>query len=126
METNLQTTLAQTLAQLADFFGTTTQAVLENAPYWLSKYGWYMSIKNCICGCIFATIILGIAIIVCWIAGNAELENGAISLWHKACKYLFIGGVIIIILGIMNSIIPCIIAPEINGLTLLIQAINNN
>lgn len=31
---------------LANFFGTTTEVIMQNLPIWLSKYGWFLCIQN--------------------------------------------------------------------------------
>lgn len=46
MNLSLEQTLASILQSLADFFGVTTQTIMENAPMWLAKYGWYVTIKD--------------------------------------------------------------------------------
>ena len=41
MDNVLQTALAEAVNSLANFFGTTTEAVMAHAPEFLAKYGWY-------------------------------------------------------------------------------------
>ena len=41
---SLEQTLNLILSALANFFGTTTQAIMANAPEWLAKYGWYVTL----------------------------------------------------------------------------------
>lgn len=46
MSLTLEQTLASILQSLANFFGVTTQTIMENAPMWLAKYGWYVTVKH--------------------------------------------------------------------------------
>lgn len=46
MSLTLEQTLASILQSLANFFGVTTQTIMENAPMWLAKYGWYVTVKD--------------------------------------------------------------------------------
>ena len=42
----LEQTLNMILSALANFFGTTTENIMANAPMWLAKYGWYSMLRN--------------------------------------------------------------------------------
>lgn len=64
MNLSLEQTLASILQSLADFFGVTTQTIMENAPMWLAKYGWYVTIKD-----LGSTIFMGGFISIALIGG---------------------------------------------------------
>lgn len=58
MELTLKTTLATILTQLANFFGMTTEVIMQNAPYWLAKYGAFMMMQNMIWAIVLAMFIV--------------------------------------------------------------------
>lgn len=115
MDVILQTTLANIFQQLADFFGMTTEAIMQNAPYWLAKYGWYSMISDIpdyVFGGIFLTIAVILIIMLIWVGMTLE---------QFPVKIAIIISVIILIFSIAMPIIQCAIAPEIYGLNALIN-----
>lgn len=121
-ESALSPTLEQTLnliiSALANFFGTTTQNIMANAPYWLSKYGWYVTLHNqlieWVFGGAFAGALLAACFLMIWSFTNHEVKTLQVAI---AIFLFFLG------LGAVVSIpiITCIIAPEIVGLEAVIK-----
>ena len=56
MNLMLEPVLANVVKTLADFFGTTTDAVMANAPAFLAKYGWFVKISEM--GWMYALVIV--------------------------------------------------------------------
>ena len=114
----LDQTLNMILSALANFFGTTTQNIMSNAPYWLSKYGWYVTLHNqlieWILGGAFAGALLAACFLMIWSCTNHEIKPLQVAI----TIFLFFLG-----LGVVVSIpiITCIIAPEIVGLEAAIK-----
>lgn len=116
MELTLQTTLATILTQLANFFGTTSDIIMQNTPYWLAKYGWFMMMQNMIGAIAIAIVLTGLLAIIYL---GFELRSK-----HPIRTFLII---FIILLIICCSICygQCAIAPEIYGLNNLIIQIKS-
>lgn len=122
METMITPTLDQVLAsvvqQLANFFGTTTTAIMDSMPEFLTIFAWYNTINKM--GWFIPVVIVTsifIAAFVWFISDGWEEEN-----LPKFLKVgLWIGiGISVFILG--KDIILCIICPEIvGGMALLEQ-----
>ena len=124
-ESALSPTLEQTLnlivSALTNFFGTTTEAILRNAPTWLVKYGWYVTLHNELVpyffGGMFAGIlIVGIFLFICEIA-DKEYSTGVIVV---ACLIF----IIVVAISVFIPIITCMIAPEIVGIEAAIKLIS--
>ena len=122
LETALTPTLEQTLnliiSSLANFFGTTTENVMANAPMWLAKYGWYVTLKKelieWLLGGAFVGAIIAIVFLFLWDANKHEIK----ALQIVIAFILFIIGMVVII---SIPIITCFIAPEIVGLEAVIK-----
>ena len=118
---NLEQTLNLILSALANFFGTTTQTIMANAPEWLIKYGWYVTLHTELVewmfGGLFTGAILVAGFLTIWGLSQHELKPLQIGI----CILLFFlsFGVIVSI-----PIITCMIAPEIVGLEAAIQLIS--
>lgn len=118
---SLEQTLNLILSALANFFGTTTQAIMANAPEWLAKYGWYVTLHDELVGQMFGGAFAG-----------TLLAGGFLAIWclsgHEV-KPLQIGICILLFFlsfGMVVSIpiITCMIAPEIVGLEAAIKLIS--
>ena len=118
---SLEQTLNLILSALANFFGTTTQAIMANAPEWLAKYGWYVTLHTELVewmfGGVFAGAVLVVGFLAIWCLSDHEVKPLQIGI----CIFLFFLG-----LGVLISIpiITCMIAPEIVGLEAAIKLIS--
>lgn len=122
MSLTLEQTLASILQSLANFFGVTTQTIMENAPMWLAKYGWYVTVKdlgfNIFGGAFIGIIIVGII----WFILYAMIEID-FKKWHLR---IFIPVLILsVIITVCVPIITCIIAPEYVGVEALFSLLQN-
>ena len=118
---SLEQTLNLILSALANFFGTTTQTIMANAPKWLAKYGWYVTLHNelvewMLSGA-FAGVLLAGGFLAIWCLSDREIKPLQIGI----CILLFFFG-----FGVAVSIpiITCMIAPEIVGLEAAIKLIS--
>jgi hypothetical protein len=115
----LEQTLNMILSALANFFGTTTENVMANAPIWLAKYGWYVTLKKelieWLLGGAFVGAIIAIVFIMLW-----TQEHEFKGLQIAISFILFIIGTAAIV---SIPIIACAIAPEIVGLEAAINLI---
>ena len=116
----LEQTLNMILSALANFFGTTTENVMANAPMWLAKYGWYITLKKelieWLLGGAFVGAIIAIVFLILWDANRHEIK----ALQIVIAFILFIVGTVAIV---SIPIIACAIAPEIVGLEAAINLI---
>lgn len=122
MSLTLEQTLASILQSLANFFGVTTQTIMENAPMWLAKYGWYVTVKdlgfNIFSGAFIGIIIVGIIWFILYVMIEADFEK-----WHL---YIFIFvPVLSVVITVCVPIITCIIAPEYVGVEALFSLLQN-
>ncbi len=118
----LEQTLNLILSALANFFGTTTQAIMEKAPEWLAKYGWYVTLHNELGGQLmlglFLGVVLGAIFLFIWnCVAEKEIKAGAIVI-------AFFIVLITLIAFAVVTILPCILAPEIVGLEAAIKLIS--
>jgi hypothetical protein len=115
----LEQTLNMILSALANFFGTTTENVMANAPMWLAKYGWYVTLKKelieWLLGGAFVGAIIAIVFIMLWTQEH-EFKGLQIAISFM----LFAIGTAAIV---SIPIIACVIAPEIVGLEAAINLI---
>jgi uncharacterized membrane protein len=114
----LEQTLNMILSALANFFGTTTENVMANAPMWLAKYGWYVTLKKELIEWLFGGALVGFLIagvfLLLWDANKHEIK----ALQIVIAFTLFIVGTVAII---SIPIVTCLIAPEIVGLEAAIK-----
>ena len=105
----LEQTLNMILSALANFFGTTTENIMANAPMWLAKYGWYVTLKKelieWLLGGAFVGAIIAIVFIILW-----TQEHEFKGLQIASSFMLFDIGTAAIV---SIPIIACAIAPEI-------------
>ena len=124
-ESALSPTLEQTLnlivSALANFFGTTTEAIFRNAPTWLAKYGWYVTLHNELIPYIFGGIFAGIFIagIFLFIYEITDKEYGT-----GVIVIAFLIFITVVAISIIIPIITCMIAPEIVGIEAAIKLIS--
>ena len=116
----LEQTLNMILSALANFFGTTTENVMANAPMWLAKYGWYVTLKKelieWLLGGAFVGAIIAIIFLFLWDTSGHKIK----ALQIVIAFILFIVGTAAIA---FIPIITCFIAPEIVGLEAAINLI---
>ena len=118
---SLEQTLNLILSALANFFGTTTQAIMANAPEWLAKYGWYVTLHTELVtwmfGGVFAGAVLVAGFLAIWCFTGHEVKPLQIGI----CIFLFFLGLVVVM---SIPIITCMIAPEIVGLEAAIKLIS--
>lgn len=118
----LEETLSSILISLANFFGTTTETVMANAPAWLAKYGWYITLTEKIpskfVGFLFVIFILTLIGFGIW----AEASDGDFK--FSFTKFFIIMLTFTTFFFLLITLLPCIIAPEIAGLQALLKLIN--
>lgn len=118
---SLEQTLNLILSALANFFGTTTQAIMANAPEWLAKYGWYVTLHTELVTWMFGGVFAGAVLVAGFLAIWCFTDHEVKPLQIGICIFLFFLG-----LGVVMSIpiITCMIAPEIVGLEAAIKLIS--
>jgi hypothetical protein len=112
MNLMLEPVLANVVKSLADFFGTTTEAVMANAPTFLAEYGWYHVLT-----------MMPLYIIVALILG---VGGGFIiaSFFEKGRVPVFIFIMLLAFAIVFGAaFLPVIISPELVGLDHLIYVI---
>lgn len=118
---NLESTLSTILMQLANFFGTTTEVVMQNLPIWLSKYGWFLCVQNIAFNLLFGAFIgaatIGLSLLI--ICGALEIE-----IHKKNIKWIILAFILITIIPCVISIVSCMIAPEFYALSNIVNAIS--
>ena len=117
----LEQTLNLILSSLANFFGTTTEAIMQNAPAWLAKYGWYVTLHNEIVewmfGGLFAGALLVGGFLLIWACTSHEISKGIVAI----SVILFFFGFFFIM---AFPIVTCLVAPEIVGLEAAVKLIS--
>jgi hypothetical protein len=112
MDNVLQTALAEAVNSLASFFGTTTEAVMEHAPEFLTKYGWYSTLSN-LPEDIFFTLLI---IMMFCLLGSLVIFGLDLDLDLKNPAKAIIGfAIVCLVISIGTKIITCAVAPEIVG-----------
>lgn len=123
MSLNLEQTIATVIQQLANFFGTTAEAITENAPTWLSKYGWYYTLNN-LGGDIVVGILLGL--IFNAVIGFIIFVFLDIKITKKTITILTVVFLITFITTVAIPLITCAVAPEYVGLNALLNLLKSN
>lgn len=120
----LDSVLANAVKSLADFFGTTTEAVMDNAPSFLSKYGWYCTLSALPTHILQAVFIIAAFTIVFFLF-NLLVED---TLWvtKKTIKYYIFACIGVVIFVCVICLLPTIITPELVGLDHLVKTITGN
>lgn len=122
MSLTLEQTLASILQSLANFFGVTTQTIMENAPMWLAKYGWYVTVKdlgfNIFVGVFIGAIISSIIWFILCLIIEVDFKK-----WHL--HILTFVPILSVIITVCVPIITCIIAPECVGIEALFSLLQN-
>lgn len=120
MSLTLEQTLASILQSLANFFGVTTQTIMENAPMWLAKYGWYVAVKdlgfNIFVGVFIGAIISSIIWFILYSMIEVDFKK-----WHLHITLPILS----VIITVCVPIITCIIAPEYVGIEALFSLLQN-
>ena len=117
----LEQTLSEILIRLANFFGTTTEVIAANAPEWLAKYGWYVTLSGignnfCVYFLIATSAVLMLLLVQLF--SEKDICN------MKSIIMVFIGVFILTsVIGTITYCLPAIVAPEIVGLERLIAII---
>lgn len=112
MSLMLEPVLANVVKSLADFFGTTTDAVIANAPTFLAEYGWYHVLTGMPVYIMFALILgVGGGFIIA-----SFFEKGRVPVFIFIMLLAFA-----IVFG--AAFLPVIISPELVGLDHLIYVI---
>lgn len=110
MDNVLQTALAEAVNSLASFFGTTTEAIMEHAPEFLAKYGWYSTLNNLSEDIIIKFLLIAMLCLL----GLIVLTVCDIELKHPT-RFIIGIAVTILAISIGTKIITCAVAPEIVG-----------
>ena len=108
----LEPVLANVVKSLAEFFGTTTEAVMANAPGFLADYGWYYVLTQMPLYVIVA-LFLGIGSEFV-LAGFFDKGRVPIFIFVMLLAFIVVFGV---------ALLPVIISPELVGLDHLIYVI---
>ncbi len=118
MDSILQTTLAGVIKELATFFGTTTEVIMQNAPTWLAKYGWFSLMQN-LPPVILLWIIMIAGLFALIIAGGYSKD------WKSSTVVgLCALAMIICTLVIFGCwFLQCAVAPELYGLDAILYVI---
>lgn len=117
----LEQTLSDILVRLANFFGTTVEVVSANAPEWLAKYGWYVTLSGignnfCVYFLIATSAVLMLLLVQLF--SEKDICN------MKSIIIVFIGVFVLTsVIGTITYCLPAIVAPEIVGLERLIAII---
>lgn len=122
MNLSLEQTLASILQSLAEFFGVTTQTIMENAPMWLAKYGLYVTVKD-LTSTLFIGVFAGLLLIgIVWFVLYIMMEADY-SRWHLLLFILLF----VLVVGVMVSVplITCAIAPEYVGIEALLSLLQS-
>lgn len=117
MSLTLEQTLASILQSLANFFGVTTQTIMENAPMWLAKYGWYVTVKDLGFNIFVGVFIGAIISSIIWLI-EVDFKK-----WHL--HILTFVPILSVIITVCVPIITCIIAPEYVGIEALFSLLQN-
>lgn len=120
MDNILQTALAEAVDSLATFFGTTTEAIMQHAPEFLAKYGWYSMLNELPITIVASILIASLVCLICFLA----FMTSDLELKHPA---IVIIGIFIfcIMIGVGIKIITCTVAPEIVGAHAVLELLKN-
>ena len=120
MDNILQTALAEAVNSLASFFGTTTEAIMEHAPEFLAKYGWYSTLNE-LPFCIVISVL--ITALICWL-GSLILIMCDCDLEHPilVVSVIFI---LCLVISVGAKVATCAIAPEIVGAHAVLELLKN-
>lgn len=110
MDNVLQTALAEAVNSLASFFGTTTESIMEHAPEFLAKYGWYSTLSgmpDVFFETILFTALFCIVAFLILMVSDTELKH--------PIKAIVSVAIVIFVINFGTKIITCAVAPEIVG-----------
>lgn len=116
MDNILQTVLAEAVNSLASFFGTTTEAIMEHAPEFLAKYGWYSTLNELP---VMIVLSMLLAALICLIRFAIQMSGGY---EFKHTTLINVGIFIFCIVSVVGiKIITCMVSPEIVGLHAIME-----
>lgn len=123
MTPELSSALSSVITQLADFFGMSTQIIMENAPYWLARYGWFACLNDLGISMFIGILVVGI-IVVFYFGIKTEwgTDLNEVSNSHLIRNIILITVAVEAIMIILH-ILPCAVAPEMYGLTEILALI---
>lgn len=108
MDNVLQIALAEAVNSLASFFGTTTEAIMEHAPEFLAKYGWYSTLSNLPEDIFFTLLIIMLfCLLGSLVIFGLDLKNPTRAIIGFA--------IVCLVINVGTKIITCAVAPEIVG-----------
>lgn len=102
----LEPVLANMVKSLAEFFGTTTDAVMANAPQFLADYGWYYTLSQ---APLYIILILFVGI------GGAMFVSSFFDGVGQITMFIFVFLVVTVVI-LACAFLPVIISPEFVGL----------
>lgn len=107
---------SETVDKLAKLFGATTNQIIENTTIFLSKYGWYITIRHiCIIPVIAGIVAFIGALLFLIITDTCCLDESK----YKITKIAFIIFIVVTMILLIDSFVPLLIAPELVGLEYL-------
>lgn len=120
----LDTALANAVKSLADFFGTTTEAIMGNAPSFLNKYGWYCTL-TALPSYLCQVALIIVAFTIVFFLFNLLIDD---HMWltKKTIKYYVFGYLGIIVISCIIFLLPVIVTPELVGLDYLVKVMTGN
>lgn len=103
----------------------TTQAIMEQAPYWLAKYGWYHSLQNIVFGIIMTLVIATIICVPIYVIPRVDsyFSKDDIKMSNLLIKATLFCVVMVVLFIVLGYLIPCFIVPELVGAKALIALI---
>ena len=119
MDNVLQTALAEAVNSLASFFGTTTEAIMEHAPEWLAKYGWYSTLNELplmVIAALLITALIGLFGVLITM-GDMDLKHPILTF---GCIFVFC-----LVICVGTKILTCAVAPEIVGAHAIMNMLKN-
>lgn len=120
MDNVLQTALAEAVNSLASFFGTTTEAIMEHAPEFLAKYGWYSTLNELPLTILGAVLTFGV---ICIFSSIILLSCG-VELNHP-CLLAIVVFVFCLVIGVGIEVVTCAVAPEIVGAHAILELLKS-
>lgn len=120
MDNVLQAALAEAVNSLASFFGTTTEAIMEHAPEFLAKYGWYSTLNELPIMIVMSILLAAVIILL------GFLIQISFDFEFKHPILINVGIFIFCIASCVGTkIITCMVAPEIVGVHAIMEVLKN-
>lgn len=116
MNFELQNTLSTVIQQLANFFGMTTDIIMQNAPEWLAKYGWYTLMENLpLVILLWVFVVGGLCVLIIYTGYYCNWKTKSTVILCTLAFAVFT----VVIFGTWYA--QCAIAPELYGLNALLR-----